>query len=82
LIKRVLESTAVYHSKGEKLLSLTIDTNNDLLRNVIYASVNDGTILKIVLNTINYSKLIFQPILIQQIIIFNNLPVTHLKIRK
>ena len=81
LIKNVLESTAFYYTKEKRLLSLAID-NTNTLRDVLYIGLDDGQVLKIVLNTIDYSNLYFQPILIQKLMLFNSIPVTHLQIRQ
>ena len=81
MIKNVLESTAIYYTNKERMISVAVDITNNL-RDVIYIGLDNGRVLKIILNTINLSKLIFQPILIQQLIIFDkSLPVTHLKIK-
>lgn len=69
-----MDATAIYFSKDHNLLSLAIDTKNTKYK-IIYAGVDNGSILKIVLN--HHDQ---KPILVQKIILFNNLPVTHLKI--
>jgi hypothetical protein len=81
MIKNVLESTAIYYTNKERMISLAVDVSNNL-RDIIYIGLDNGKVLKIILNTYSLSKLIFQPILIQQLIIFDkSVPVTHLKIK-
>ena len=81
MIKNVLESTAIYYTNKERMISLAVDVSNNL-RDIIYIGLDNGRVLKIILNTNSLSKLIFQPILIQQLIIFDkSVPVTHLKIK-
>ena len=81
LINNVLESTAFYYTKKQKLLSLAIETNNNL-PDIIYVGQDDGSVLKMMLNTISSSNLLLKPVQpIQHLIVFSQLsPVTHLQV--
>lgn len=83
IIGKTLVTKALYHHRYTRLLSLTVDTSHQM-RDIIYAGVSDGRILKITLNAyeLNTQVYFFEPILIQEFIIFNDLPVNHIKLFK